>query len=170
MGNERTRLPRWLKLLGIGVGGFFALMIGLIVLAAIVAGSSPSDAALKECQKLNEELRAQIAVLERAKPRSAPAEQAPEPKQEEPDGSFGSGTMVVGKDIQPGRYKSAGAVPGAFACYYVRLKGFSGELDDIISNEIARADDGAVIVNIQKTDAGFQSKGCARWEPLEPAK
>lgn len=52
-------------------------------------------------------------------------------------------------------------------CYHTRLKGFSGEMTDIIANEVVQPADGAVIVTIKPTDAGFQSKGCARWEPLE---
>jgi len=151
------------------VGGFFAVVAGLIVVAVLAAGNSPSDMALKECQAENEELRAKLAQLAGASERSAappaPAPEAPPA----PNGSFGNGTMVVGKDIKPGKYKSAGAEPGSPVpmCSHTRLKGFSGEMTDIISNEVVQPADGAVIVTIKPTDAGFQSKGCARWEPLD---
>lgn len=163
MTNGKTKFPRWLMLLGLGVGGFFALVIGLIVVAALAAGSSPSDAALKECQRQNSDLRARLSALESG--RSAAPAAAPAPAQD--DGSFGPGTMIVGKDVKPGRYRSAGAADGAMLCYYERLRGFSGEPGDLISNEVAQPQDGAVIVNIKATDAGFQSKGCGRWVPLE---
>jgi hypothetical protein len=164
MANGKTGFPGWLKLLGLGVAGFFALMVGIIMLAVLVAGSKPSDTGLKDCQEQNDSLRSQIVALEKQLKNPVPEPTQEPAKLEEPDGSFGSGTMVVGKDIQPGRYKSAGATGSL--CYYVRLKGFSGEMGDIISNELAQPDDGAVIVNIKKTDAGFQSKGCDRWSPM----
>jgi len=167
MSNAKSKAPRWLVLLGLGVGGFFAVVAGLIVVAVLAGGNSPSDTALKECQAENEALRAKLAQLAAAREQSAaaPAPQAPPA----PEGSFGNGTMVVGKDVKPGKYKSAGAEPGGPMpmCYHTRLKGFSGEMTDIISNEVVQPADGAVIVTIKPTDAGFQSKGCARWEPLE---
>jgi hypothetical protein len=43
MGIERSRLPRWLKLLGMGLVGLFALMSTLIVIAAIVASVTPAE-------------------------------------------------------------------------------------------------------------------------------
>src|SRR5579863_9494568 len=44
---------------------------------------------------------------------------------------FGDGTFVVGKDIQPGTYRTRVASP---SCYYARLKGFGGTVDDILAN------------------------------------
>ncbi|HEV7236813.1 MAG TPA: hypothetical protein VGN15_11560 [Ktedonobacteraceae bacterium] len=43
--------------------------------------------------------------------------------------SFGDGTYQVGKDIQPGTYRTRSASSN---CYYERLKGFSGGIDDIL--------------------------------------
>ena len=70
--------------------------------------------------------------------------------------TFGSGTKVVGKDIQPStrtRHDSSG-------CYFARLKGFSGSVDDILANDNT---DARVVVTILPTDAGFQSSNCDTW-------
>jgi hypothetical protein len=63
----------------------------------------------------------------------------------------------VGKDIQPGTYRTRSGSPG---CYYARLKGFSGSFGDILSNN--NTDDPA-IVTIAASDKGFQSTGCDTW-------
>jgi hypothetical protein len=70
---------------------------------------------------------------------------------------FGDGTYQVGKDIQPGTYRTRVGSPG---CYYERLKGFSGSLDDIIANNLT---DAPAIVTIAATDKGFTSKDCGTW-------
>jgi hypothetical protein len=71
--------------------------------------------------------------------------------------NFGNGTHQVGSDIQPGTYRTRS---GADGCYFARLKGFGGGLDDLIANE--NTNDPAV-VTIAATDKGFQSTRCARW-------
>lgn len=43
---------------------------------------------------------------------------------------FGSGTHLVGTDIQPGIYQTA----GTSSCYWERLSGLGGGLYDIIAN------------------------------------
>ncbi|MCU0506018.1 MAG: hypothetical protein MUE82_09675 [Chloroflexi bacterium] len=70
--------------------------------------------------------------------------------------AFGEGTFIVGTDMQPGRYRSS----GEGSCYWERLSGFSGTLDDIISNDNV---DGQAIVDIAGTDAGFSSSRCGAW-------
>ena len=45
----------------------------------------------------------------------------------------GDGTYLVGKDIQPGTYGSNNDSSGW--CYWERLSGLSGELDDVIANQ-----------------------------------
>jgi flagellar biosynthesis GTPase FlhF len=64
----------------------------------------------------------------------------------------GTGTFVVGEDIQPGTYR-AEAQEG---CYWKRLSSLSG--DDIIDNNIA---DGPVVVEIKATDKAFETSDCA---------
>jgi hypothetical protein len=70
---------------------------------------------------------------------------------------FDDGTYVVGQDIQPGTYRTQGA---SMNCYYARLSGFGGTLDDIIANN--NTDDPA-IVTISDTDKGFESTNCGTW-------
>ncbi|MDD9204918.1 hypothetical protein PU560_00395, partial [Georgenia sp. 10Sc9-8] len=47
--------------------------------------------------------------------------------------TIGSGTHVVGTDVAPGTYRA----PGGSSCYWERLSGFSGELDDVLANGFA---------------------------------
>ncbi|HEY7832295.1 MAG TPA: hypothetical protein VIG30_01905 [Ktedonobacterales bacterium] len=70
---------------------------------------------------------------------------------------FGDGTFQVGKDIQPGTYRTRVGSPG---CYYARLKGFGGTVDDIIANDNT---DAPAVVLIAATDKGFQSQNCGTW-------
>lgn len=70
--------------------------------------------------------------------------------------TFGDGTFQVGKDIQPGTYRTR---VGSSNRYYERLKGFSGSTDDIIANNT----DAPAIVTIKPTDKGFSSQNCGTW-------
>lgn len=70
--------------------------------------------------------------------------------------SFGSGMKIVGRDIAAGTYRA----PGGRLCYWERLEGFGGTLDDIIANNLGA---GPQIVTIAATDKGFDSSGCGRW-------
>lgn len=64
----------------------------------------------------------------------------------------GTGTYIVGSDIQPGTYRAA-AQPG---CYWARLSSLN--TSDIIDNDNA---DGPVVVQIQGSDKAFKANGCA---------
>lgn len=70
---------------------------------------------------------------------------------------FGDGTFQVGKDIQPGTYRTR---VGSSGCYYARLKGFGGTVDDIIANNNT---DAPTVVTISASDKGFQSQNCGSW-------
>ena len=72
---------------------------------------------------------------------------------------LGDGTWIVGTDIASGLY----AAPGGDSCYWVRLKGFSGDFDDNIAS--GRGDTRPVI-EIGATDAGFQTRRCGEWRPI----
>ncbi len=71
--------------------------------------------------------------------------------------TFGDGTFAVGKDIAAGTYRTRTAADG---CYWERLKGFTGELGDIIANDNAH---GPTVVTIAASDKGFTSHRCGEW-------
>ena len=71
--------------------------------------------------------------------------------------NFTDGMCEVGIDIQPGIYRTRVAAPG---CYYARLSGFSGDVSDILANDLT---DYPAIVEIQPTDKGFESQRCGTW-------
>ncbi|MDD2282610.1 MAG: cell wall-binding repeat-containing protein [Eubacteriales bacterium] len=73
--------------------------------------------------------------------------------------SFGDGCYIVGKDIEPGLYRSTDGCD-----YWGRLRDFSGELNSIIANDAFVQ--GPVIVEIRETDVGFETRG-ANWEKIE---
>jgi hypothetical protein len=69
------------------------------------------------------------------------------------------GTYLVGTDIQPGLWRSDGGTDG-MPCYWKRLSGLSGSLDDIIQNNVS---DGPQVVQIQPTDKAFVTAHCQNW-------
>ncbi len=69
----------------------------------------------------------------------------------------GNGTFRVGKDIRSGTYRTRVASSG---CYYARLRGFSGTLNDIIANDFTNT---PAIVTIAASDKGFQTIDCSTW-------
>ncbi|MBE1524397.1 hypothetical protein [Nesterenkonia lutea] len=69
----------------------------------------------------------------------------------------GSGTFIVGEDIQPGTYRTDG---GSGYCYWARLSGLSGEFGDIITNGLP---DGQGFVTIAETDVAFETSDCGEW-------
>ena len=70
--------------------------------------------------------------------------------------AFGDGIYRVGKDIKAGTYRTR----GGNECYWARLSGFSGSLDEIKANENAV---GPAIVTILRTDTGFETDRCGNW-------
>jgi hypothetical protein len=71
--------------------------------------------------------------------------------------TFGDGTFTVSKDIQSGTYRTRVASPG---CYWERLGGFGGTLQEIVAND---GPNGPAVVTIAASDKGFTSKGCGTW-------
>jgi len=84
-----------------------------------------------------------------------PPGDGPEPP---PAPSFGEGTQVVGVDVAAGTYR---AVHDG-GCYWERLSGFGGSLDEIIANDFI-TDAGPAVVTIKPGDAGFSSQRCGSW-------
>jgi len=70
-----------------------------------------------------------------------------------PAAGLKDGVSLVGVDVQPGTYRTDSG-----SCYWARLSGTSGELDDIIANG-----NGATVVTIDPTDVAFESRDCAPW-------
>jgi outer membrane murein-binding lipoprotein Lpp len=71
----------------------------------------------------------------------------------------GTGTFVVGSDINPGTYRAA-ASPG---CYWARLASLDNS--NIIDNNNA---DGPVVVQILASDKAFEDNGCADFHRIGP--
>ena len=65
----------------------------------------------------------------------------------------GDGIYLVGKDIQPGTYKSSGDG------YWARLSDVGGELEDIITNGLGTNQ----LVKIHSTDKAFETSGYDHW-------
>ncbi len=84
-----------------------------------------------------------------------------------PATSFGNGTFRVGVDIAPGTYRNSDSSQG---CYWARLSGFGGTLDEIIANNFTYA---RQVVTISPSDAGFSSERCGQWSqdlsPITPS-
>jgi hypothetical protein len=78
-----------------------------------------------------------------------------------PATAFTDGTYRVGTDIQAGTYQSTATTPDA--CYWARLSGFGGTLDEIIGNYSGSS---PTIVTIEPSDAGFSSSDCGGWAKI----
>lgn len=76
--------------------------------------------------------------------------------------SFGEGKFVVGKDISPGTYRTAGK-SGELDCYWARLKNTGGATNSIIANNLGP---GPVTVTISRDDGAFQTRWCSTWTKL----
>ena len=80
---------------------------------------------------------------------------------------FSDSIWRVGNDIQPGIYRTIppeGRVAGLPGCYWVRLSGLSGDLDNIITNKNTGD---PTQVEILSTDAAFESNGCGEWSKID---
>ncbi len=65
------------------------------------------------------------------------------------------GTFVVGKDIVPGTYASAGPVPDG-ACYWKRTSG-----DQLVDNAMSKKPQ---VVQILASDTSFTTNDCQPWQ------
>ena len=76
--------------------------------------------------------------------------------------TISDGIYLVPSDVKPGTYTTT--VPkDSINCYWARLRGTSGELNDIIAND--NAEPGTrIIVTIKKTDKAFSTNGCGTWK------
>jgi hypothetical protein len=74
------------------------------------------------------------------------------------------GTYMVGTDVIPGTYTSAGPVEGR-TCYWKRLS--SPNSSDIIDNAMTKKPQ---VVLIDPTDKAFKTDGCQPWQRSDTAK
>jgi hypothetical protein len=82
------------------------------------------------------------------------------PRSKPKPAGIGDGMRKVGTDVQPGRYTTK--VPEGPYCYWERLRGSGGELDDIIAND-NREPGTRAYVTIRTSDKFFNSEDCGTW-------
>ncbi|MEH0515556.1 MULTISPECIES: hypothetical protein [unclassified Streptomyces] len=113
-----------------------------------------------------------VTVTEAARSEADPAPEVTEtvtatvtaqPKKAEPAGPAttfsGEGEYLVGEDIKPGTYKTAGP-EGEFGCYWERAKDASGEFGSIIANNNL---EGPGRVTLHKGEY-FKTNRCEEWK------
>ncbi|MGH8859895.1 MAG: hypothetical protein ACRDVG_01450, partial [Jatrophihabitantaceae bacterium] len=73
-----------------------------------------------------------------------------------PRPGFSDGTYLVGTDIRPGIYRTAG---GDY-CYWERMHDLAGNLGSIIANDNIT---GPTVVQVFSSDRAFQVSGGCQW-------
>ncbi len=136
-----------------GCGGLIALIVLLTIVGALI-GSGGNEVSTGDSPV---ERKEEAKDTQEEEPKKDAQKQQESKAQEDPNPHFGDGTHRVGSDIQPGTYRTR---EGKSGCYYERLAGFSGEMDDLLDNG---ATDAPAIVTILPTDAGFESQRCGTW-------
>lgn len=141
------------------VGAVVLLSIGIGIGAG--GGSEPVAApAPTATRTVTEPGPVETVEVEVPGPETTVTVTAQPPKPKEPKG-FGEGMYLVGDDIKPGRYKTAGPADTDFPnCYWARLKGTTGSLDDIAANGNP---EGPSFVTIKSSDEAFETSGCKDW-------
>jgi hypothetical protein len=152
---EAKKRPWWKRWWGVALIIFVVLAVVSALSEGDQGADEPAAAARATDDPTTEEAGAEADDVVDS---NEEAEEAGEPESEpesasEPAG-FGNGTYTVGQDIDPGTYRSE----GSSMCYWARLSGFSGELDDIIANGNA-----STILTIDSGDEGFETSGCGTW-------
>ncbi len=143
--------------------GLGALLFLLFVAIAGVSGGEevPETPTAQTTPAPSEEAEAteSAEALTPSPARSPTPTPTPTPEPEPEVVGFGDGTHRVGEDIERGTYRS----DESSLCYWARLAGFSGELEDIIAN----GNSGPEIVTITEDDARFETSNCGDWVPVE---
>ncbi|MER5929666.1 hypothetical protein [Streptomyces sp. NPDC002054] len=93
---------------------------------------------------------------------TAQKEQKEEKKEEKKAAFKGDGTFEVGKDLQPGTYRTTGN-SGA-GCYWELAKDSSGELDSIMANDNVT---GSSYVTVKAPAKLLKTNGCKDWEAVD---
>lgn len=162
------------KKIGGGCGGCLGLLLVLFMFAGCVSVLSSDtssgqggDAAVRE-EATEPEEDASEAEDDQAEeePQEEEAEEAAEEPEPEPEpetsATIGNGIHQVGNDIEPGTYSTDGPDPDDLFpfCYYARLSGLSGELDDIIANNNI---EGPGTVVVAEGDVALELSGGCEW-------
>lgn len=118
--------------------------------------------ALEDCQKLADAFGSTNEVLDTSDMGTITSDSlsSSSPIPEKSSTEISDGTHLVGSDVQPGTYRNE----GTRACYWARLSGTGGTVEDIIANDNPR---GQSYVTIDPTDIAFQSQNCGTWELVE---
>lgn len=122
----------------------------IVILAAASSGSSNNQ---------NKSDTAAPSKISTNQPKTTAQNTSTQPQEK---AAFDDGTLVVGKDVQPGTYRTHGTDGSNFGCYWARLSGFGGTVDEIIANN-GSYDKGPQVVTIASTDKGFETRGCGKW-------
>ncbi|MGW5349959.1 hypothetical protein ACWERV_05460 [Streptomyces sp. NPDC004031] len=139
-------------------------------LAIGIAACGPSDDSAGSSGSSGSSAKGGDTASAPAAPSSAPA-QKKEDKPADKPAFKGNGTFEVGKDIQPGTYRTSGNSDGM--CYWERDKDAKGDTDSIIANDTVY---GSSYVTIKPTDKIFTSTDCKDWftdrkdKPASPKK
>ncbi|MEV0118373.1 hypothetical protein AB0H77_34875 [Streptomyces sp. NPDC050844] len=137
------------------------LAVGAVIVALATGGSDSGDGA-----KPSATITATETVTGSVKPESVPKSSASPSKEEAADdGIPGDGTFVVGTEIKPGTYRTAGPADDVInSCYWARLKSTTGDVGDIIASGDSK---GPVTVTISPGDKAFQTTGCKNWKKVD---
>ena len=78
----------------------------------------------------------------------------------------GNGTFLVPDEVKPGTYRTR--VPAdSVGCYWARLKGTSGSIEDVIASDIQDAG-ATVTVTVKATDKAFKiDNECGTWTKIK---
>lgn len=150
----------WVK--GTAIG-----FVGLVLLVALTPTPEDDDTAAADdvaaATGTTETVASTAEATETAAATPAQTEVATPTEAPEPEG-YDDGTWLVGEDIAPGRYRTTDA---SRTCYWARLSGLTGSLDDVLANDIGSGP--SQVIDILDSDRAFDSNGCGTWVPIDGA-
>lgn len=76
---------------------------------------------------------------------------------------IGPGEWLVGVDVQPGTYRSAGPTDGGYCMWSRKDAAGVAPLDNILASD-GTFEPGQMLVTIEPGDVVFRTNGCAPWE------
>lgn len=138
---DRFRRLSWQGRLAVIVGGAVALVF---VFGAV---NGPQDAGPERVSRSDSRAAVELSASAAATP----------------DGQIGEGVWLVGSDVEPGTYRSAGATDGDYCMWSRHSSAAGGIMDDIIASDGDYA--GQMVVTIEPGDVLFRTGGCAPFAP-----